>query len=207
LFGDAALGATVMRLPTTEVRVRSKLAPRLIVSALALVLAVGGAGCASSAKAGPPAVTPTTIEVAGPNPSVSAQMVCGEAKTAVAAAVGVDTARPLAPKWSRAIHLYSCVYAYGAGKQMTLSVKEMSSPAETTAYFDRLGKTLHRTKDVALGEGAFSTRDGSIVVRKDYRVMLVDVSRLPAQFGIPAKTRTGFAILVASAIMQCWTGE
>ena len=177
--------------------------PRALV-ALSMVLTMGA--CGSSAKASDPTTT-STLEVAGPNPSISAQMVCHEAKGEIAAVVGIDISRPLVPKWVRETHLYSCVYAYGGGKQMTLSVKEMSSPAETTAYFDGLGTTLHRGSKIDLGEGAFGTANGSIVVRKDYRVLLVDVSRLPAQFGVPPQARSAFANSVAALIMVCWKGE
>jgi hypothetical protein len=165
------------------------------------------AACGSSSKAGPSGnVTPVTLEVAGPNPSISAQMVCGEAKEDIAqSAIGVDTVKPLAPKWSD--HLYSCEYRYKGGAAMTLSVKEMSSVAETTAYFDSLGERLGRVQKLeGLGEGAFHTTNDSVVVRKDYRVLLVDVSHLPAQFGQPKMARVDVAISVATTIMGCWIG-
>jgi hypothetical protein len=147
------------------------------------------------------------IEVAGPNPSVSARMICAdEARKDIATkAVGVDTVRPLNAKWSN--HVYSCDYLYRGGVKMTLSVKEMSSAAETTAYFDALGKKLGRGADLReLGEGAYQTRNGSAVVRKDYRVLLVDVSRLPARFGKPLSARSDIGDGVADTIMGCWFG-
>ena len=165
------------------------------------------AACGSSSKAGPSGkVTPATLEVAGPNPSVSAQMICGEAKEDIAkSAIGIDTVKPLAPKWSD--HVYSCAYRYKGGAVMTLSVKEMSSVDETSAYFDALGERLGRGGKLAgIGEAAYETTDGSVVVRKDYRVLLVDVSKLPAQFGLPAAKRVDVAISVATTIMDCWIG-
>jgi hypothetical protein len=165
------------------------------------------AGCGSSSNASPPTSTvPVVIEVAGPNPSASAKMICSEeAKNDIASVVGIDTVRPLVPKWSD--HVYSCVYAYKGGPTLTMSVKEMSSVAETTAYFDRLNTKLGRTPDpLVLGEGAFNTTNGSVVVRKDYRVLLVDVAKLPAHFGRPAFTRNAFAAAIASTIMVCWVG-
>jgi hypothetical protein len=178
---------------------------RLVLAFTAVVLVPALAACDTAKTAKPAPVTPATLEVAGPDPSVSAKMICDEVKAEIAAAVGVDTTRPLAPKWAN--HVYSCVYVYGAGKQMTLSVKEMSSVPETTAYFDGLAARLHRTPQlIDLGEGGFSTRDGSIVVRKDFRVLLVDVSHLPARFGIPPMARSAFANAAAATIMSCWTG-
>ena len=90
---------------------------------------------------------------------------------------------------------------------MTLSVKEMSSVSETTVYFDALGARLGRgAKLEGLGEGAYQTSKGSVVVRKDYRVLLVDTSHLPAQFGKPPASRIDVAISVAATIMSCWVG-
>lgn len=183
----------------------------LTISAVAMVAMVPLlSACGSDSKTAAP-VTSTTakLEVAGPNPSVSAQMICGEAKEDIAQqSVGVDTVKPLAPKW--ADHVYSCDYVYKGGAKMTLSVKEMSSVSETTAYFDAMGKRLGRgAKLEGLGEGAYQTNSGSdasVVVRKDYRVLLVDVSHLPAQFGQPPQTPIDIAISVASTIMNCWTG-
>ena len=179
---------------------------KIAVGFMVLVVVPVLAGCDKTSKASNPGpVTPATLEVAGPNPSVSAKMICGEAKEGIAAVVGVDTARPIVSRWAN--HLYSCDYVYAGGRKMTLSVKEMSSVAETTAYFDALAKKLHRAPElVGLGEGGFNTRDGSVVVRKDYRVLLVDVSHLPARFGTPPLTRSAFATSVATTIMGCWIG-
>ena len=170
-----------------------------------LALLVVLPACSSSSKADP-GNTPVTLEVAGPNPSISAQMICGEVKEEIAqSAIGIDTVKPLAPKWSD--HLYSCDYRYKGGAVMTLSVKEMSSVDETSAYFDSLGERLGRVQKLeGLGEGAFHTTNDSVVVRKDYRVLLVDVSKLPAQFGQPAAKRIDAAISVATTIMGCWIG-
>jgi hypothetical protein len=185
--------------------VRSK---RAVMVAAAGMIAVLAAACGSSSTRTGSSVTTTTarLEVAGPNPSVSAKMICGEAKPEIAqSAIGVDTVRPLAPKW--ADHVYSCDYVYKSGVKMTLSVKEMSSVAETTAYFDAMGARLGRgAKLEGLGEGAYQTTKGSVVVRKDYRVLLVDVSHLPAKFGQPPLAPIDVAISVASTIMSCWTG-
>jgi hypothetical protein len=133
-------------------------------------------------------------------------MVCGpEGTEEITASVGIDTTRPPVGHWRD--HVYSCDYVYGRGRVMTLSVKELSDASETTTYFDRLGATLGRLRPLeGLGQGAFQTRNGSAVVRKDYRVLLVDDSRLPAQFGKPSSPRRDVALSVAATIMGCWTG-
>ncbi len=119
--------------------------------------------------------------------------------------LGVKTAAPLSPTWVD--HLYSCRYVYANGS-MVLSVKELSNASETTAYFEGLGSQLGNTGPLTgLGQGAFTTRNGSVVARKDYKVLLVDVSGLPAQFGVPATSSADVAISVADTIMGCWSGE
>jgi len=140
-------------------------------------------------------------------PSASAQMICQSeaANDIYNEATGVKTIVPFKPKWVD--HVYSCDYVYPNGAVMTLSVKELSSPDETTAYFDSLAQKLGKVQDEpGLGQGAFTTKNGSLVVRKDYKVMLVDVSKLPASFGVPPDTRENVAINVGVTIMGCWTG-
>jgi hypothetical protein len=86
-------------------------------------------------------------------------------------------------------------------------VKEVADSAQTTAYFDSLAAKLGKTKEIAgLGQGAFQVRDGSVVVRKDFKILLIDVTKLPAQFGVPPASRGDVAINVAETIMGCWTG-
>jgi len=120
-------------------------------------------------------------------------------------ATGVKTIKPLKPTWVD--HVYSCDYVYPHGAVMRLAVKEMSSTEETTAYFDSLAEKLGKVKDQpGLGQGAFVTKNGNLVVRKDYKVLLVDVSKLPANFGVPSDTREDVAINTGVTIMGCWTG-
>ncbi|MDQ1382874.1 MAG: hypothetical protein QOG65_253, partial [Actinomycetota bacterium] len=81
------------------------LSKRVVVVATVGLIAVLAVGCGSDSKTSRTrsSVTTTTVrlEVAGPNPSLSAKMICGEAKEEIAqSAIGVDTVRPLAPKWA-----------------------------------------------------------------------------------------------------------
>ena len=173
------------------------------------------AACGSSGKSAAPTTTApagptTTVHVAQPvgaKPSKSAQMICEkEAIDAIeASATGVKTTSITTPTWND--HVYACDYMYPGGVKIGLSVKELSDAAETTAYFDSLATKLGKAKDVSdLGQPAFQTHDGSIVIRKDYKVLTVDVSKLPAQFGVPVAPRGDVAINVASTLMGCWTG-
>jgi hypothetical protein len=103
-------------------------------------------------------------------------------------------------------HLYSCRYGYSNGF-IGLSVTELSNTADTTAYFTSLRSQLgqqERLKD--FGQGVFVTTNGSLVLRKDYKVMLVDTSGLPSQFGSPPQAKKDIAIGVALTVLGCWTG-
>ena len=176
-----------------------------MVSAFAMI--VGLAACGGSTASSTPAATAPVrvLEVAGTRPSASARMICAaEGKKEIAATVGVDIERPLVAHWTN--HVYSCDYIYAHGRTK-LSVKELSSAAETTAYFAALGRRLGRRHALqGLGQGAYQTTNGSTVVRKDYRVLLVDVSKLPSPFGRPSSPRADVSLSVAATIMGCWTG-
>ena len=109
------------------------------------------------------------------------------------------------PVWSD--HLYSCQYTYPNGA-FTLSVKELSSWPQTLSYFNGLGSRLGRSKTLyELGQGAFQVQNGSVVVRKDWKVLLVDVSGLPSRFGTPSAPRGLVAQGVAELILGCWSGD
>jgi hypothetical protein len=119
-------------------------------------------------------------------------------------ATGVKTVSISTPTWID--HVYSCDYVYPGGARMRLSVKEVSSAAETTAYYDSLATKLHKTNAQVSVPGAFQVQDGSVVVRKDFKILLVDVTKLPAQFGVPPASRGDVAINVAVTVMGCWVG-
>ena len=86
-------------------------------------------------------------------------------------------------------HRYSCRYSYPNGS-FELSVKELSSWPQTLAYFHRLGAQMGDSQTLGnLGQGAFRTSGGDVVVRKDWKVLVVDISGLPSQFGVPPTER------------------
>lgn len=90
---------------------------------------------------------------------------------------------------------------------MSLSVKELDSTDQTKKYFAQLGVQLgRRPGSIAIGQGGFLTTDGSLVLRKDWKVLTIDVSKLPAKFGQPPGGHKDTAITVATTIMGCWTG-
>jgi hypothetical protein len=133
-------------------------------------------------------------------------MVCS-AKTQgeLSAVLGVKPVQVQPPTWVN--HLYTCRFVYPNGA-MILSVRELSSVAQTTSYFNSLGAQLGNTGRLnGLGQGAFSVRNGSVVVRKDYKVLLVDTTGLPSQFGVPPTSSADIANTVADVILGCWAGD
>ena len=174
----------------------------------ALLLAACGSASTSASTTSTSTKTATQVTVplpAGRLPSKIATMVCTpKAQRKIAKVLGVH-AVVQDRRWVD--HQYSCRYVYADGV-MTLSVKELSSWPQTLAYFNGLKSTYGDTGSLGnLGQGAFQTTDGSVVVRKDWKVLLVDVSGLPASFGKPATSRGDVAYTVADLILGCWDGD
>ena len=174
---------------------------------LAGALALGACGSSSSSGTGPTSSTVETVKArpAGVNPSKSARMVCeAEAQGDLAKSLGVTPTQVTSPTWVD--HTYSCSYVYPDGT-LTLSVKELDSAKQTTEYFDQERRTLgHKGGNIGLGQGAFSTTNGSLVARKDWKVLTVDVSKIPPRFGQPPITPTEVGLATGATIMGCWSG-
>jgi hypothetical protein len=167
---------------------------------------LGVAGCTTGA--GTTASTNTGLRVplpAGAKPSRISQMVCSaDAIKAIQSVIG-EKAAVDSVSWVN--HRYSCRYDYPTGS-MVLSVKELSSWPETIAYFDSLATSMGTSQEISgLGQGAFQATDGSVVVRKDWKVLVVDSSGLPGQFGVPATSSGNVALRVSYQILGCWAGD
>jgi hypothetical protein len=148
--------------------------------------------------------TGTLEHAAGDQPSELSRMVCEEPE--VRQSVEYYTATELVadpvPTWVD--RLYTCPYVLADGT-LTLSVKELDDAAGTERYFGELRTSLGDVGRIYLGDDAFQTRAGSVVVRKDNLVMLVDSTTLPDH---PSpRTRSQVATNVATIIMACWVGE
>jgi hypothetical protein len=164
--------------------------------------------CGDSAVSEKTAETSTTTTLAprpaGVDPSISAKMICAaEAQKDLAKSLGITASPVTTPTWVD--HVYSCRYVY-PNASIGLSLKELDSAAQTTRYFDGLGLQLGRTESLAMGQGAFLTGTGSLVVRKDWKVLHIDVSQVPATFGQNALRHRETAISIAFALLGCWTG-
>jgi hypothetical protein len=173
-------------------------------------------GTASTGTGAPTTANPangstgSTVHVAKEatdQPSESAQMVCEpEAVKDIQQVIGIP-AKVSTPKWDKETHTFSCDYVYPQGK-MTLTVREFDNADETTAYYNQRATDLGgKDQDLqGLGQGGFTTKNGDTVIRKDYKVLTIDTTKLPAQFGSPPDTRANDGINVAATIMGCWTG-
>ena len=178
---------------------------RVLPFVLVAITALGATSCGGTPTATPTRTKTTVPLPAGPLPSEIAKMVCAsKAQGEIDEVLGVP-ATVQTTTWVD--HLYSCRYQYSTGS-MVLSVKELSSWTETKAYFAMLGDQLGDVGPLGnLGQGAFTTSDGSVVVRKDWKVLLVDISGLPAQFGVPPTSKADVADTVSDVILGCWAGD
>lgn len=170
------------------------------------VVALAGGACTSPSAVG--TGTATTIQrplPAGPRPSAIAKQVCqSEAHREIDSALG-EKGAVSTPTWVG--HLYSCRYIYPTGS-MVLSVKELSSWPETDAYFGQLAAGMGKERELpGLGQGGFQTTNGSVVVRKDWKVLTVEISGLPPLFGVPPTSAGDVAVTVGDVILGCWAGD
>ena len=144
---------------------------------------------------------------AGIDPSAQAKMVCApDAQSEIGASLGVQPVQVTTPTWID--HVYSCRYIFANGV-IVLSVKELPNASATRRYFNGLGRRLGRRPQPLLrGQAAFFTTNFSVIVRKDFKVLNVDVSRVPAQFGDPtlALDPAQVALNVTGTILKCWPG-
>jgi hypothetical protein len=181
------------------------------VAALVVAMVAIASGCSTTKS--DIVTTPTTDytvtlkapEPAGRNPSDIAKEICSEtAQSQIQRVLGLK-ANVVAPTWVD--HLYTCQYRYPDGS-FALSVKELSSWSQTYSYFDARGKALGDTGSLGnLGQGAFTTSNGSVIVRKDWKVLFVNIADLPSEFGKPPTSRSDVAYTVADIILACWAGD
>ena len=172
---------------------------------MSLGVALTLAQCSSSGDARPVLPTTTLVVTYGEQPTASAQMVCAtEGQAAINAAFNLTGLVVTTPTWVD--HLYSCTYQYPSGS-FDLSVKELPSIAATVDYFTSMKAKFTGAQTLALGQDGFISSDGTSVVRKDNKVLVVDVSKLPARFGTPPQSHTVASQIVAVTLLGCWTGD
>lgn len=148
---------------------------------------------------------PATTAVAA-RPSAPAAMICS---AEVRSDIKTVLASKQVPEGKATFvdHMYTCAYSLPMG-MLVLSVQESTDEAATSTFFQALRQQLGKTAPLAgLGEGAYGTSTGTVVLRKDNDVLRVDATDLPAQFGTQHAKRADFAYEIATVILGCWTGD
>lgn len=155
---------------------------------------------------GAEAASPSASASPSVKPSASALMICSAEVRSDINTVLAFKATPVG-KSTFVDHLYTCSYALPMGK-LILSVKDSPDRAGTDGYFASVRKGLGGAETLAgLGEAAYGTNDGTVVLRKDNAVLRVDATGLPSVFGSQHAKRNDFAYEIASVILGCWTGD
>ena len=117
-------------------------------------------------------------------------MVCQkEARDEIAASARRQATRVTTPTWNKAEHLYSCTYVYPNGKIVLVGegdVERRRRPPPTSTASRR--STAPTQQLIGLGQGAWVLKNNDVVVRKDYKVLLVDVAGHPGSSSRPLMT-------------------
>lgn len=177
---------------------------------LTALLLTGCAGSSQHPAANRPAATAgsTAMAMAGMSdaPSDTARMVCGDDIRGQVSQV-LKLGGPPRTESSWADQLYTCTYRLPVGP-MVLSVKQSSGTAAAASYFSTLRPTLGSTETLqGLGQRAYGTGDGVVVVIKDNLTLKVDTTGLPKVFGADQQHRSDLAYEIASDVLGCWTGD
>ena len=139
-------------------------------------------------------------------PSATAAMICGgDVVDDVTRALSLTAPPATGSTW--ADQLFTCDYALPMGS-LELAVKESPDPAAAARYFEERQAELGDTTPArGLGERAFSTPTGTVVVIKDAMTLTVDATALPEVFGDNGQRRSAFAYEVASIVLGCWVSH
>jgi hypothetical protein len=133
-------------------------------------------------------------------------MVCStEIRTKTAQVLALPTIPAGTSSWVD--HVFTCTYQLPMGP-LVLSVTENADAASTATTFAGIREQLGVTHDLAgLGQAAYGTDAGTVVLRKDNDILRVSADALPAVFGSQQQKRTDFAYEIASDVLGCWTGN
>jgi hypothetical protein len=170
-----------------------------------LLAGCAGADATPRAEAAAPSSAQPSADVQAP-PSQTAAMVCGDDVVGdVSRALSLTAPPATSSTW--ADQLFTCTYSLPMGP-LVLSVKESPDPATAVAYYEARRAELGETAPAAgLGERAYATPTGTVVVIKDAMTLTVDATGLPEVFGDNSQQRSAFAYEAASIVLGCWTGH
>jgi hypothetical protein len=172
---------------------------------LAALLAGCGGQSPPSVPQNAPSVGPAVVTALPDVPSPQAEMVCQpEAQQDIQDIIGVVPTAVGPIQYVN--HTSTCRYAYPNGA-FTLVVQDLPNDITTARTYEALAGKLGRVDKIDLPDAeAYTTNDGSIVLRRDTKVMLVDVTQLPGTFGNPPSPRGDAARLIMKAVLNCWVG-
>jgi hypothetical protein len=182
-------------------------------SFLALLILLAGCGATppgmGSTGPSPGRADVGAVPASGSNagePPASAAMICdADIKSKVGEALGL--AGPPSTEWHWSNGVYACDYDLPMGR-MSLQVTVLAGARQARTLFDAdRARTPEARPLVGLGERAFGTEDGTVLVLKDNQLLVVDTTRLPQEFGANGQRRTDLAYEVASDVLGCWTGH
>jgi hypothetical protein len=153
-----------------------------------------------------PSASASPAASAAATPSAAAKMICSDdIKGKVKQVLKLSTDAPT--RTSFVDHLYTCTYTLPQGP-LVLSVHDSASKAAAGTYYTGLRPTLGPTSGLpGLGEHAYGTSRGTVVVLKDRQTLVVDATALPSVFGSDQQKRTDLAYEIASDVLGCWTGD
>jgi hypothetical protein len=163
-------------------------------------------GCASS-RATPTSATAPAGQHTGSTaePSAAALMICSDdIRGKVRQALALPA--PPAATDSFVSGRYTCTYRLPAGP-LALAVQQSPDHAAASRYYAGQQLALRGDDLPGLGEAAFGTGTGIVVVVKDDATLTVDATGLPAVFGPQQQRRTDLAYEIASDVLGCWTGD
>ena len=174
------------------------------------VLAALLAGCGGqpppSVPQNAPQVGPAVVTALPDVPSPQAEMVCQpEAQQDIQDLIGV-VPTAVGPDPVRQPHLDVPLRLRRTARSPS-SCEDLPNDITTTRTYEALAGKLGRVEKIDLPDAeAYTTNDGSIVLRRDTKVMLVDVTQLPGTFGNPPSPRGDAARLIMKAVLNCWVG-
>lgn len=173
----------------------------LSLAAIAAALLLTGCGASPGTH---PTVQSTTHPATSSKPSVAAQMICSDDIMGKVKQVLKLRSTP-ATHTTFVDQRFTCTYDLPMGP-LALSVKDSPGKPAAGAYFTALRPTLGATESlIGLGEKAYGTSTGTVVVLKDSQTLRVDATGLPPVFGSEGQKRTDLAYEIASDVLGCWT--
>jgi hypothetical protein len=164
------------------------------------------AGMVMPATASGSAKSTADASAGAAKPSATAALVCGsEIRGKVKEVLKLKTTPKTTSTFSAG--LFTCSYDLPMGR-MLLSVQESATTTAARAYLQAHRRVVKATEPTpGLGERAYSTGTGIVLVVKDNDTLQVDTTRLPAVFGSEQQKRTDLAYEIASDVLGCWTGD